>query len=213
MENISTLLKKEKNEIKYNRLFLEISPESFKNLVDVYFENMENKKFEIDENNKNVYNQLYFYLTGDKQFKGDLNKGIILTGGYGTGKTTAVRIFAAIYSYLGNYLFKFVSALELVEIVKIESIDKNLLSLEKTPLIIDEIGRENTKVLVYGTERLPMPELLTLRYNSKAFTIGTSNLTKEQMISFYGNYIGDRLIDMFNFIELLGKSKRIWKNY
>lgn len=164
-----------------------------------------NKKYEINKENKESINQLYFWITGNLEgFNGELKKGILLMGGFGTGKSTMARIIAKMFEKLTNKRIKYLNAFRLnnPEIVEILS------EYYAKPLIIDEIGKENTSIKIYGTDRMPMIELLTERYDRKSFTIGTTNFNLESLKEKYGGYIEDRIKEMFNVIELKGKSRR-----
>lgn len=53
--------------------------------------------FKIDESNKNLMNQLFLYAEGRSE-KLDVNKGLLLRGNIGTGKSTIMQILNR-YSY------------------------------------------------------------------------------------------------------------------
>lgn len=202
-----------KPSLKLNREFIDITPEQYKKMV-LYFGNLEvkkrniNREFIVDEDNKQMLNQLYYYLTGSNKFTGNLHKGFILIGGYGSGKTTIAIIIARIYALYTRKVFKFISALELIDIAKEKDKDKGLYYLEARPLIIDEIGRESEKVMDFGTELNPMQKLIAMRYDSKGFIIGTSNLDFESLKTMYGEYLSERFKEMFNFLVLTSKESR-----
>ena len=80
------------------------------------------KDFIIDENNKHVINQLYFYISNieyqekivikdNKEvkeitgFKGDLNKGILLIGKIGTIKCTIIGLITMILRLVNHLVF------------------------------------------------------------------------------------------------------------
>ncbi len=79
---------------------------------------------------------------------------------------------------------------------------------ERRPLILDEVGRETKIVKDFGTDRKLVPEIISMRYNTGAWTMATSNYNFEDLGDMYDKYIKDRLKEMFNFIELNGKSFR-----
>jgi DNA replication protein DnaC len=214
MEKIDKAIERLTKKIDFtvSRMFIDVSTEDFKKLFLALANRQIHKsnafdEYCIDGSNKNVLNQLFYYTIGNaEKFNGDINKGIMLVGGFGTGKTTLIRVFGEMFSMFFNKNVTFISSQEVCEVVKGEEFALNF--YEKRPIIIDEIGRENKSILVYGTERLPISELLVLRYNSKALTFGTSNLGLEDLSLYYGSYIGERLLEMFNFIELTGSSRR-----
>ena len=163
------------------------------------------KGFEINDDNREVINQWFYYLIGDKKrFTGDINKGIMIVGPYGTGKTTMVKIISRIVMKYAQKVFHITSCVNLPDNVKHHGID----FYQFRPLILDEIGRESKVVKDFGTERKLLPEILSIRYNTRAWTFGTSNLNYNDLGELYGGYIQERMLELFNFIELKGKSFR-----
>lgn len=161
-------------------------------------------KFEINSHNKVVIDQIYYYLRGMKKFNGDVTKGLLLIGGYGTGKTTLIKIIQQLINENWNKVWTMVSCVNLAEIMK----EREVEFYKKRPLILDEIGRESQVVKDFGTERRYVPEILSMRYNERSWTMGTSNYDTEALKKMYGGYIEDRLHEMFNIIQLTGKSFR-----
>jgi len=172
----------------------------------------EKRSFTIDHLNEPIIEQLYFYLTLDKCFSGDLQKGIMLMGKYGSGKTVIMQALAEMYNmvirtlHIRHPLLKFFKSSDLQNVL----MGKPNNSYTRMPLIIDEFGREPKQVMDFGNLRSPMIELLCERYDTGAWTHGTSNFTLDTLCSEnqYGKMTGDRLKSMFNFIELKGESRR-----
>lgn len=172
----------------------------------------EQNSFIVDNKNESIIEQLYFYLTLNKQFSGDLQKGIMLVGKYGCGKTLIMQAMAEMYNsvvhalHIQRPLLKFFKSSELQEILK----GKPIKAYSRMPLVIDEFGREQKQIMDFGNLRSPMIELLCERYDTGAWTHGTSNFTLDTLCSEnqYGKMTGDRLKSMFNFIELKGDSRR-----
>ena len=77
-------------------------------------------------------------------------------------------------------------------------------------LCIDELGREPNPANNFGTKLDVVQFLLQMRYDNKRTSVThiTTNLTLKQMNSIYGDYVADRCVEMFNFIEFIGKSLR-----
>jgi len=114
---------------------------------------------------------------------------------------------AVIHSFhIQRPLLKFLKSTELLDILK----EKSVKAYSKMPLVIDEFGREPKQIMDFGNLRSPMVELLCERYDTGAWTHGTSNFTLDTLCAEnqYGKMTGDRLKSMFNFIELKGESRR-----
>ena len=95
------------NKMEIQRYFLQIKPDDFKALFlelcrkEILSRNQD-MYFIIDEDNKNVINQLFYYLTGSSQFQGNHGKGILLAGSIGTGKTIIMNAFCSIVELYTN---------------------------------------------------------------------------------------------------------------
>ncbi|GHV33112.1 hypothetical protein FACS1894177_09540 [Bacteroidia bacterium] len=141
-----------------------------------------------------------------------MQKGIMLVGKYGSGKTLIMQAMVEMYNtvihtlHIQYPLLKFIKSSELLEILK----EKPLKSFSRLPLVIDEFGREPKQVMDFGNLKSPIIELLCERYDNGTWTHGTSNFTLETLSSEnqYGKMTGDRIKSMFNFIELKGESRR-----
>jgi DNA replication protein DnaC len=166
----------------------------------------------IDKYNEPVIKQLYWYVTGNSSFTGDLTKGLLLQGKYGCGKTVLLETYSMLHNHIVrklnlNYpVLQFIKSVQLQEQIKEQSMEMFV----KRPLIIDEFGRESKTVMDYGNISRPISELLSLRSDMGTITHATSNFTLKTLSSdeFYGGMIGDRLKTMFNFITMQGESRR-----
>jgi len=161
--------------------------------------------FDIDESNHEVIDQLFFYITGDQQrFKGDIDKGILLYGPIGTGKTILLRGFAGVYAKLLDRMFEYYSAFDVNRLVVRDGIEK----YAKRPLLIDDLGKEQEIVKDYGTDVRPILELFAARYDNGAITFATTNYSNETFIKKYGQQTVDRFLETFNPLHLPGISRR-----
>lgn len=171
--------------------------------------------FIVDDQNKEVINQLYFYLIGGQQFHGELGKGIILIGSVGAGKTVIMNAFLDVLSSVAEFpdaehsvaatSVRRLASRNLNERMKEEE-DTVYKRLYTQLLYVDDLGKEPQKVNDFGTTSKPFEDFIEVRYRKRGLTFGTSNLTLEDMP--YSGHCKDRVKQMFNFIILPGKTRR-----
>jgi len=167
--------------------------------------------FVIDAKNEPVIAQIYLYMTMSEKFCGDLQKGVMLVGKYGSGKTIIMQAMAELHNTIiltlqAPYpLLRFIKSAELLK----NLIEKSETDFSRKSLVIDEFGREPKQIMEYGNLKSPMIELLCERYDKGTLTHGTSNFTLDTLSgeNQYGKMTGDRIKSMFNFIELKGESR------
>lgn len=215
--DIQDIVTREKEKIEHQRLPLNLDYSEFCDLFILFgsynFKRQNQQHdFVIDANNEFIIKQLYLYIKNDSSFDGDLNKGIMLQGKYGCGKTAILEAYTLLHNHMilrfgiPIPLFTFVKSINLQELLMKQSIQ----SFTYKPLVIEEFGRESKTIQDYGNILRPISELLSVRLDIGAITHGSTNFTFETLASndFYGGMIGDRLKMMFNFITLQGDSRR-----
>lgn len=174
--------------------------------------------FCIDDNNRAIIRNLYLYTIYDDKCEWNLDKGILLTGSIGTGKSVLMHAYTMILQKfaeseygqkLGVKTFKFEPAQDIFNEIVANS-GKLPLRLINSGLAIDELGREPKKSNSYGNEMNPLIDLLLNRYSNGRLTFGTSNFNLIDLSdpSNYGPVVGDRFKSMFNFIVMTGYSRR-----
>ena len=219
MQPISDILTHIKNELEAAKIERfrkrlvcpELSKEDFIKILEMECEIRLLKRgdigfFEIDEYNKEVIDQLYYYISGNqKEFKGSIDKGILLQGSIGTGKTILLRGFAGVISKVLDRNFEYYSAFDINRLIVKDGIEK----YSKKPLLIDDLGKEQEIVKDYGTDVRPILELFASRYDTGAITFITTNYNNATFEKKYGRQTVDRFIETFNFIQLKGNSRRI----
>lgn len=180
--------------------------------------------FIIDYSNKEIVNEIYLYLNGVSN-KYDSRKGLWLWGGIGTGKSTILKICREYHYYSkavrsgvksGNNAggFSIISASRLVnEFARtgLDGIDKYGYN-KNLPLdyAFDEVGREPIPAKYFGTEMNVMQFIFQTRYEYREMckTFVSTNMKESAISKVYGEYIADRVKEMFNVIEIAGTSRR-----
>jgi len=217
-EDAQEIIAGEKEKMRQRRFSLPLAYSDFQSLFFKFgtvclLQRNQDRNFVIDDNNEPIIKQLYYFATNNPSFTGDLNRGILLQGKYGCGKTVLLETYSLLYNHIVQKfsftypLLSFIKAVELQEQIRKQSVNMFV----RKPLIIDEFGRESKTVQDYGNITRPISELLSLRSDAGALTHGTTNFILNTLSSdeFYGGMIGDRLKTMFNFITLYGESRRI----
>lgn len=215
--DVQGILSCEKEKMQRRRLYLPLDYSDFRELFLSFgtyclHKKGQKKEFVMDKNNELIIEQLYCYATNNTAFSGDLDKGIMLQGKYGCGKSVILETYCMLHNHIVmNYslrlpLLMFIQSIELQE----QIIQQSAKSFIQRPLIIDEFGRESKTVQDFGNILRPISELLSIRADMGTLTHGTTNFTLDTLSSaeFYGGMIGDRLKMMFNFIPVPGESRR-----
>jgi len=163
--------------------------------------------FLVDDTNRELLNQLKLWLYNSKKCEYNLNKGFLLLGSVGIGKTLILETFCKLYTRIAKEInfpiIKIYNSRELIELVKTE-----MINLKRVNIFIDDLGKEPNLVKNYGTAEKPIAELFYYRSRYNSFTFATANYNMERFAEFYGSSIADRFIEIFNIIEIKGESKR-----
>ena len=193
--------------------FLE-TPESLKNIAPIvtYFsKDPEFLKFGVKDENGNFLSQP------------SLDKGLLIVGGYGNGKTSIMNTMQALFSGIDGYRFgkystkKIVLKYEEFSRVKNPEVLENFWNmLNKSDLYLDDVKTEED-ASAYGKKNL-INILIQERYFkgikthiSCNYANGHNNDVKQALMEFktrYSNQVYDRIFEMFNIIEFKGKSFR-----
>jgi len=173
-------------------------------------------EFVIDEWNRPLMNDLYDYANG-KDGRLDPNKGLLLWGDIGTGKSTIIKILGEVLRPKGegyltvscSYLATRFTALG-IEALNSSTYNETEMGTRPVNRAFDELGREPIPARHYGNELNIMQYILQCRYEirHKVKTFATTNINPKNLGKLYGGYIEDRINEMFNEVELAGKSRR-----
>ena len=168
--------------------------------------------FKILETDYQIVYKLIAYFLKDEQacyqFNIDLEKGILLTGPIGCGKTSLMNLMKHI-APIGNKFsvkpcrnisFEFIQ--DGYQIIHKYSIGK-LYQSEPRTYCFDDLGTENN-LKYFGNECNVMAEILLSRYDlfisKKLQTHITTNLSATEIEKHYGNRVRSRLREMVNLI-------------
>jgi DNA replication protein DnaC len=137
----------------------------------------------------------------------DPNKGILLMGKVGTGKTTAMKEYLRAQPKRGWEL----NAIEIASEFNIYGPGVVRKYLDNNHMIfIDDIGMESPSTH-YGVTTRPAADIIIQRYSTERGNKVhfTTNKNLEDLGSIYGERIKDRLIEMVNIIHVEGDSWRV----
>ncbi|WP_348825516.1 AAA family ATPase [Flavobacterium aestuarii] len=168
--------------------------------------------FKILESDYPIIYKLIAYFLKDEatcfQYSINLNKGILLSGPVGCGKTSLMNLMKHLTATEHKFLVKpcrdisFEFIQDGYQIIHKYSKGKLYESEPKT-ICFDDLGTENN-LKYYGNECNVMAEILLSRYDiftaKKIQTHITTNLSATEIETHYGNRVRSRLREMLNLI-------------
>src|SRR5690606_3294245 len=188
--------------------------------------------FVRDDDNSEIVQILCEYFGEDPAFEKrgyNHNKGLLLFGGVGVGKTHLLSMFRnnqkcsyqvvacqdveGAYARSGDDRNEKTGEVGLKKYYGLVSLSgANQYGQTSMGFMFDDLGQENIATKFYGTERNVMMEVLSHRYKNGLFTSThlTTNLSAEQIKETYGIRVADRMREMFNLISfpMNAKSRR-----
>lgn len=182
-------------------------------------------RFVIDSYNKKVLDFFYAYMVQDletlQKLKGNVEKGILIQGTNGSGKSFLFETLDKIYieHKVQHWRIHFNEAIILPEkyrrYISNPQIASNDLDFyeyySKGAILIDDLGAE-IKLKHFGNEVEIVDQLIQLRYNifkkKNLKTFVTTNLSLEDIKRRYGLRSYDRIFEMFNILQLNGPTRR-----
>lgn len=170
------------------------------------------QSFKIHQDDKPTIYKLLIYAIRDKEnalkLGLDLNKGILLSGPVGCGKTSMMHLIKPFLYAKYDYKIKTTRELSF-EFAKhgFEALQpytqKSNQQLRLTGYCFDDLGAEQ-QIKHFGNDCNVMAEILISRYEqfieNNSVTHITTNLSASELENCYGNRVRSRLRQMFNLI-------------
>lgn len=183
--------------------------------------------FKLDKNNEFILLALCRYFVNDLEFENmhpgwKLNKGIALMGNVGLGKSLIMRLFAnnkrrcfnviSCRDVSSDYAVNGHEALTKYSDTPIGTYDYRTYYQKYFGYCFDDLGTEATKKN-FGNELNVMADIILNRYDHKVMfgfecTHITTNLSADEIESFYGTRVRSRFKEMFNPLILTGNDHR-----
>lgn len=193
---------------KYLELQQRCNAKYFYNLMAWTSENEYGKKLILHEDNTPLIRAICFFFSKDERFetelKLDLNKGLLIRGISGLGKT---------------FLFKCVEKNEIrpIDIVSMIDISEQVKEegsyelFSQNTIYLDDVGTEEATVNHYGTKINWFKNFIEMYYlKNKPFNrlVISTNNSFDEIEQKYGFRVRSRVKDMFNIIDVQGKDMR-----
>lgn len=193
------------SKINHHRIYIQILPELFreemlKNIADIISERGETRTYDPTPH-KEILNNLYWYLVGDKTCQWELNKGLYLFGNVGFGKTILIEAFIRVVEKYSPKRVVRVTGRGLSDLLN----EKRIYWFTKRPLFVDDIVKE---CFENDWNKNAFIKVIEVQYNYGTWLFLTSNYTRETLLKYYGKMTEDRLVSRVNFIECKGVSQR-----
>ena len=180
-----------------------------------YFKEL-NRSFIVDEENKHFLDLVARYFTQDISFEtdtgGELRKGLFIHGPCGTGKSSVfdiIRNLCLEYNLM-QYWFSNVSVHDVVTEFNKHG-EQVVEKYSRGTVHFDDLGTEKM-VQLWGIKENLLTRILQIRYNNfkdrGTKTFVTTNHSLQDFKKIYGVQVYDRIFEMFNIMELGGKSRR-----
>lgn len=174
------------------------------------FKNVSFQTIKVDDDIKENAEMVYKYAKKIDEYIVE-GKGLILSGSYGTMKTTlAVCVLRKFIEQGGSGLFiPMCSIMDNLYSMRARSLEEwyrfEMKLRETRLLVIDDLGGEDTSAPWVISK---VNSIITERYNRKKPIIVTTNMTKNELIDTYSGRLIDRLKSTNFYIAFNAKSKR-----
>jgi DNA replication protein DnaC len=167
------------------------------------------KKLIVNESNKTLIKALCFWLSEDPRLEKELNlsfnKGLLIRGTAGVGKTHLVKCV----SMSDLKPIKIYSMIDIAQEIKASG---EAAMNQRGHIYLDDVGSEEATINHYGTKINWFKEFIESYYlNSRSFNriIISTNCSFKELEDAYGFRVRSRLREMFNVIDVTGEDMRV----
>ncbi|MFD2909800.1 ATPase [Flavobacterium ardleyense] len=189
------------------------------NFIEVQGKIKYGRYFKIDTNDYNAILKLVIYAIRDEKaaqdLKIDLNKGILLTGPIGCGKTSIMALIRPFFYAKQDYKIKTCREISF-EFAKngfeaLQNYTQKEHQQARLPgYCFDDLGAEQN-IKHYGNDLNVMAEIIISRYEdfvqNQSISHITTNLSASEIEALYGNRLRSRMRSMFNLITFSNESR------
>jgi hypothetical protein len=141
-------------------------------------------------------------------------KGCLLFGGVGSGKTDFLKMYSFISHIFGGNAIKYVHSRDLMAKYELEGMSGIIEYVQKKGgfLVIDEIGLDNEISFHYGNKTNIISDLILTRYemwkNTGGKTFFSTNLSIDELKKKYDERVFSRMFEMCNFVVFDSSDRR-----
>jgi len=178
--------------------------------------------FQIYHEDHEFIQKLLAYFTQDKEqaqhFNLNLNKGLLITGPVGCGKTSLITVMRHLLVPDSRFAIK--SCREITfefisggyEVIQRYSTHAYSHKTDRRPSThcFDDLGAESA-IKYYGNQCNVMGEILLSRYDhfiaNRMLTHATTNLSASELEDCYGNRVRSRMRELFNLVAFNSEAK------
>lgn len=174
----------------------------------------------VRDDQRMILNDIVHWALKDYHGNLDPDRGLLLWGDIGTGKSTLLRVVRQFCNEVHpprdgmRYWFRMTNVIDICAEFSDESRDGGYYALQtyitSSRQAFDELGSETIPTGRWGNFENVMQYVLQRRYDLRdnQFTHATTNLSLQQLSQVYSPRIYDRCKEMFNFVEIRGNTFR-----